>query len=74
MAWKIKIMKSINRRRIVALIKTRCKKCDRLLFKGAIKTIEIKCPKCGYIQTFVSSPQKTLDIGLGKSKVTQHTV
>ncbi|MCX8069386.1 MAG: Com family DNA-binding transcriptional regulator [Thermodesulfovibrionales bacterium] len=29
----------------------RCKRCKRLLMKGAVKTIEIKCPKCGYIQT-----------------------
>lgn len=29
----------------------RCKKCRRLLMKGEIKVIEIKCPKCGYIQT-----------------------
>ncbi len=28
----------------------RCKKCRRLLMKGDIKHIEIKCPKCGYIQ------------------------
>ena len=28
----------------------RCKKCRRLLFKGAIKEVEIKCPKCGYVQ------------------------
>ncbi|MBA2124419.1 hypothetical protein B9J78_05765 [bacterium Unc6] len=29
----------------------RCKKCKRLLMKGEILAIEIKCPKCGYIQT-----------------------
>lgn len=28
----------------------RCKKCRRLLMKGEIKLVEIKCPKCGYIQ------------------------
>lgn len=28
----------------------RCKRCKRLLMKGEIKTIEIKCPKCGYLQ------------------------
>jgi|YNPBryunderm2012_1023409.scaffolds.fasta_scaffold01287_5 phage FluMu protein Com len=28
----------------------RCKKCRRLLMKGEIKAIEIKCPKCGHIQ------------------------
>jgi phage FluMu protein Com len=29
----------------------RCKKCKRLLMKGEVQAIEIKCPKCGYIQT-----------------------
>ncbi len=28
----------------------RCKKCHRLLMKGEVRFIEIKCPKCGYIQ------------------------
>lgn len=28
----------------------RCKKCKRLLMKGQVKEIEIKCPKCGYVQ------------------------
>ena len=28
----------------------RCKKCNRLLMKGEIIKVEIKCPKCGYIQ------------------------
>jgi len=28
----------------------RCKKCRRLLMKGEVRQIEIKCPKCGYIQ------------------------
>ncbi len=28
----------------------RCKKCRRLLMKGLVTEIEIKCPKCGYIQ------------------------
>ncbi len=28
----------------------RCKKCRRLLMKGAVTVVEIKCPKCGYIQ------------------------
>lgn len=30
----------------------RCKRCKRLLMKGHVKTVEIKCPKCGYIQIF----------------------
>jgi iron complex transport system substrate-binding protein len=28
----------------------RCKKCKRLLMKGEVKEVEIKCPKCGCIQ------------------------
>jgi iron complex transport system substrate-binding protein len=29
----------------------KCKKCGRQLFKGLVDEIEIKCPKCGYVQT-----------------------
>jgi len=29
----------------------RCVKCRRLLFKGYFSKVEIKCPKCGYVQT-----------------------
>lgn len=28
----------------------RCKKCRRLLMKGDVRRIEIKCPKCGHVQ------------------------
>ncbi len=28
----------------------RCRKCCRLLMKGRVVRVEIKCPKCGYIQ------------------------
>lgn len=28
----------------------RCRKCNRLLMKGEVELIEIKCPKCGYMQ------------------------
>ncbi len=31
----------------------RCRKCHRLLMKGEVVKIEIKCPKCGYIQNFL---------------------
>ncbi len=34
----------------------RCQKCKRLLMKGTIIAIEIKCPKCGYIQIFSNIP------------------
>lgn len=30
----------------------RCKRCKRLLMKGEVWAIEIKCPKCGVIQYF----------------------
>ncbi len=28
----------------------RCRCCRRLLMKGEIKRVEIKCPKCGCVQ------------------------
>lgn len=28
----------------------RCRKCNRLLMKGEVRHVEIKCPKCGFIQ------------------------
>jgi phage FluMu protein Com len=33
----------------------RCKKCNRLLMKVSkvSDSIEIKCPKCGYLQAFL---------------------
>ena len=32
----------------------RCRKCKRLLMRGTVMNIEIKCPKCRYIQNFVA--------------------
>ena len=32
----------------------RCKYCNRLLFRGFAKMIEIKCPKCGIVQEIKS--------------------
>lgn len=29
----------------------RCAKCNRLLFKGRVKYVEIQCPKCNLVQT-----------------------
>ncbi|MDU4960329.1 MAG: Com family DNA-binding transcriptional regulator [Sporomusaceae bacterium] len=29
----------------------RCPHCNRLLFKGCVRYVEIKCPKCGCIHT-----------------------
>lgn len=28
----------------------RCRRCRRLLMKGKIKHVQIKCPKCGWVQ------------------------
>lgn len=28
----------------------RCRRCRRLLMKGTVVNVEVKCPKCGYIQ------------------------
>lgn len=33
----------------------RCKGCGRLLFKGFIQQVEIKCPRCAKVQTFTST-------------------
>jgi hypothetical protein len=33
-----------------ALPEIRCRRCRRLLMKGEIKQVEIKCPKCGCVQ------------------------
>lgn len=33
----------------------RCRKCNRLLMKGEVRHVEIKCPKCGFIQE-IGSP------------------
>ncbi|MDO8282689.1 MAG: Com family DNA-binding transcriptional regulator [Thermodesulfovibrionia bacterium] len=30
----------------------RCKKCGKLLFKGEFTEIEVKCPRCNFLQTF----------------------
>ncbi|ADU66746.1 Com family DNA-binding transcriptional regulator [Desulfurispirillum indicum] len=35
-----------------ALPEVRCKRCKRLLFKGYVVEVEMKCPKCGAIQRF----------------------
>ncbi len=31
----------------------RCLSCNRLLLKGRVAQIEIKCPKCGCLQCFL---------------------
>ena len=49
----------------------RCKKCGRLLFKGRYWDVEIKCPKCDYVQT-LNGAKKSVDILYKESKITQH--
>ena len=48
-------------------METRCKKCSRLFFRGEIKVgaIEIKCPKCGYVQKIIETIEKSLTICKG---------
>jgi len=36
-------------------------RCRRLLMKGEIKRVEIKCPKCGYVQTEKARPELPQD-------------
>ncbi|WP_034764980.1 Com family DNA-binding transcriptional regulator [Chrysiogenes arsenatis] len=38
----------------------RCRKCRRLLMKGHVLQIEVKCPKCGALQRFESDNDKEL--------------
>ncbi|MBP8644714.1 MAG: Com family DNA-binding transcriptional regulator [Syntrophobacteraceae bacterium] len=38
----------------------RCRRCGRLLFKGMVLHIEIKCPKCGYTQIMQIQAQRSL--------------
>ena len=49
----------------------RCKKCGRLLFKGKSWDVEIKCPKCDYIQT-LNGAKKSVDILYKRNKMAQH--
>ena len=39
-----------------ALPEIRCRRCRRLLMKGEIKQVEIKCPKCGCVLLFLVNP------------------
>nr|WP_143122650.1 Com family DNA-binding transcriptional regulator [Sporomusa acidovorans] len=50
----------------------RCPKCNRLLFKGCIKYVEIKCPRCGHIQ-YVEADDlhwHTANAGCSKNHIT----
>ena len=48
------------------LTEIRCIRCNRLLFKGQVEWVEIKCPKCRYCQVITSTshcfvPEKMAD-------------
>jgi len=55
------------------MVETRCKKYRRLFFRGDFKEgkIEIKCPKCGYVQKIFKSSHKTLDFLKNGHKLSQ---
>lgn len=52
----------------------RCIKCGRLLMKGCNVQVEIKCPKCGYVQIINHKSKKDIDIPVGKAKIKQNEV
>ena len=35
------------------MTEVRCKKCNRLLMKGIVVEVQIKCPKCGYMNFII---------------------
>ena len=39
----------------VVMTEIRCVKCNRLLMRGDVKIVEIKCPKCGFVMTVRAS-------------------
>lgn len=39
----------------------RCKKCNRLLFKGWVLRVDVKCSKCGYINKLVANPPHNVE-------------
>lgn len=39
------------------MTEVRCGKCNRLLGKGIPGNIEVKCPRCGTINTFLNNKQ-----------------
>ena len=40
----------------VVLPEIRCRRCRRLLMKGEIRQVEIKCPKCGCVLILIGNP------------------
>ncbi|QPJ62488.1 MAG: Com family DNA-binding transcriptional regulator [Candidatus Nitronauta litoralis] len=36
----------------------RCRRCQRLLMEGNVRLIEIKCPRCGFLQVFTKPNRK----------------
>ncbi len=47
----------------------RCKKCNRLLMKGEIIEVEIKCPKCGYVQILRGEGESKREVSKAKGDV-----
>lgn len=51
----------------------RCVCCNRLLFRGAVEKIEIKCPKCGTVQVIQNDGESWISTpGLAKKRCRQH--
>lgn|GEM_PF-1332264 len=53
----------------MTMAEIRCKKCRRLLMKGAVMAVEIKCPKCGHIQTIEGGGGVVSDFGALRAPV-----
>lgn len=39
----------------------RCRRCGRLLMKGYVEAVEVKCPKCRYIQLFADDVSEIIE-------------
>lgn len=50
----------------------RCVKCKRMLMKAVELNIEIKCPKCGYVQRFIGIPPKVGKMGFNEPQIIGH--
>jgi len=50
----------------------RCKRCGRLLMKGEVRVVEIKCPRCGCIQRILAdNDENKFSNDRGKLKFTR---
>ena len=57
----------------MAMKEIRCKRCGRMLFRGIIREVEIKCPKCGYLQIVYDFPPKRVDNFDQPGKIIEHS-